>query len=157
MEVNYFTILYWFCHTSTWIRHRYTGVSHPEPRSLLPPHTIPLDRPSAPAPSIQYQFLLYVVPLNLIDIPLQDASNNFTEAVITESGRCEVNSEVKVTQSCLTLCDPMDYTVHGFLQARILEWITFPFFRGSSQLGDRTQFSHIAGRFFTIWANRVAF
>ena len=34
---------------------------------------------------------------------------------------------VKVTQSCLTLCDPMDFTVHGILQARILEWVTFPF------------------------------
>ena len=37
-----FTILYWFCHISTWIRHRYTRVPHPEPSSLLPPHTIPL-------------------------------------------------------------------------------------------------------------------
>ena len=54
MEVNYFTILYWFCHTSTWIHHRYTRVPHPEPRSLLPPCTIPLSRPSAPAPSIQH-------------------------------------------------------------------------------------------------------
>ena len=34
---------------------------------------------------------------------------------------------VKVVQSCLTLCDPMDYTVHGILQARILEWVAFPF------------------------------
>ena len=50
----YFTILYWFCHTSTWIHHRYTHVPHPEPPSLLPPHTIPLGRLSAPAPSIQY-------------------------------------------------------------------------------------------------------
>ena len=41
--------------------------------------------------------------------------------------------EVKVTQSCLTLGDPMDYTVHGILQARILEWVAFPFSRGSSQ------------------------
>ena len=40
--------------------------------------------------------------------------------------------KVKVTQSCLTLCDPMDYTVHGILQARILEWVAFPFSRGSS-------------------------
>ena len=40
--------------------------------------------------------------------------------------------KVKVTQSCLTLCDPMDYTVHGILQARILEWVVFPFW-GSSQ------------------------
>ena len=52
-----FTILYWFCHTSKWIRHRYTCVPHPEPSSLLPPHTIPLGRPSAPAPSIQYHAL----------------------------------------------------------------------------------------------------
>ena len=57
--------------------------------------------------------------------------------------------EVKVTQLCLTLCDPMDYTVHGTLQARILEWIALPFSRGSSQPRDRTQVSPIAGRFFT--------
>ena len=49
------TILYWFCHISEWICHRYTCVPHPEPSSLLPPHTIPLGRPSAPAPSIQYR------------------------------------------------------------------------------------------------------
>ena len=49
-----FTILYWFCHISTWICHRYTRVPHPEPSSLLPPRTIPLGPPSAPAPSIQY-------------------------------------------------------------------------------------------------------
>ena len=43
--------------------------------------------------------------------------------------------EVKVSQSCPTLCDPMDYTVHGSLQARILEWEAFPFSRGSSKPG----------------------
>ena len=42
-------------------------------------------------------------------------------------------SKVKVPQSCLTLCHPMDYTVHGILQARILEWVAFPFPRGSAQ------------------------
>ena len=42
-------------------------------------------------------------------------------------------SEVKVTQLCPTLCDPMDYTFHGILQARILEWVAFPFSRGSFQ------------------------
>ena len=47
-----FKILYWFCHISTCICHRYTWVPHPEPSSLLPPHTIPLGHPSAPAPSI---------------------------------------------------------------------------------------------------------
>ena len=57
MEVNYFTILYWFCHTSTWICHGYIRVPHPEPLSLFPPCTIPLGRLSAPAPSIQYHAL----------------------------------------------------------------------------------------------------
>jgi len=60
--------------------------------------------------------------------------------------------KVKVAQSCLTLCDTIDYTVHGILQARILEWVAFPFSRGSSWPRDRTQVSHIAGRFFTSWA-----
>ena len=62
--------------------------------------------------------------------------------------------EVKVIQSCPTLCNPMDYTVYGILQARILEWVAFPFSRGSSQPRDRIQVSHIAGRFFTSWATR---
>ena len=57
--------------------------------------------------------------------------------------------KVKVAQSCLTLCDPMDYTVHEILQARILEWIAFPFSRGSSQPRNQTQVSCIAGGFFT--------
>ena len=48
----------------------------------------------------------------------------------------------------------MDYTVHGILQARILEWVAYPFSRGSSQPRDQTQISHIAGGFFTIWATR---
>ena len=57
--------------------------------------------------------------------------------------------KVKVAQSCLTLCDPMDYTVHGILQARILEWVAFSYSRGSSQPRDQTQVSHISGGFFT--------
>ena len=61
----------------------------------------------------------------------------------------DMKVKVKVTQLCLTLCDPMDYTVHGILQARILEWVTILFSWGSSQPRDRTQVSYIAGRFFT--------
>ena len=54
--------------------------------------------------------------------------------------------KVKIAQSYLTLCGPMDYRFHGILQARILEWVClFPFFRGSSQPRDQTQVSHIAG------------
>ena len=45
-------------------------------------------------------------------------------------------AQVKVAQSGLTLCDPMDYTVHEILQARILEWVAFPFSGGSSQPRD---------------------
>ena len=59
---------------------------------------------------------------------------------------------VKVAQLCMTLCDPIDYRVHGILQARILEWVAFSFSRGSSQPRNQPQVSHIAGRFFTSWA-----
>ena len=62
---------------------------------------------------------------------------------------CVKTVKVKVTQLCQTLCDPMDYTVHGILQARILEWVAFPFFRGSSPPRDQTHVSPIAGGFFT--------
>ena len=61
---------------------------------------------------------------------------------------------MKVTRSCLTLCDPMDCIVRGILQARILEWVAFPPSRGSSQSSDRTQVFCIAGRFFTSWATK---
>ena len=57
--------------------------------------------------------------------------------------------KVKVAQSCPTLHDPIDYTVSGILQARILEWVAFPFSRGSSQPRDGTQVSRIADGFFT--------
>ena len=66
-----------------------------------------------------------------------------------------VKVKVKVTQVCLTLCDPIDYTVHGIFQARILEWVAIPFSR-SSQPRDQTQISRIAGRSFTVWATREA-
>ena len=56
----------------------------------------------------------------------------------------------------LSLCDPMDYSPPGsslsmgILQARILEWVAFPFSRRSSQPRDQTQVSHIAGGFFIV-------
>ena len=67
-----------------------------------------------------------------------------------------VSEWAKAAQSCLTLCDPMDYTVYEILQAMILEWLAFPFSRGSFQPRDQTQVSHIEGKFFTIWATRKA-
>ena len=65
---------------------------------------------------------------------------------------CKV--KVKVAQSCPTLCNPKAYTVRGILQARILDWVAFPFSRGSSWPRGWTQVSHIARRFFTNWAIR---
>ena len=53
-----FTILYWFCQISKWICHRYTCVPHPEPSSLLPPHTIPLGHILAGYRSLCSFFLL---------------------------------------------------------------------------------------------------
>ena len=69
--------------------------------------------------------------------------------------------KVLVAQSCPTLCHLMDCSppgssVHGILQARILEWVAMPFSRGFSTPRDRTQVSCIAGRSFTIWASREA-
>ena len=63
---------------------------------------------------------------------------------------------MKVAQPYLTLCNPMDYTVHWILQARILEWVTFPLSRGSSQTRNQTRVSCTAGGFFTSWATATA-
>ena len=67
---------------------------------------------------------------------------------------------VLVTQSCLILSSSMDWSspgssVHGILQARILEWTAIPFSRGSSQSRDQTWVSCIAVKFFTAWATRA--
>ena len=66
----------------------------------------------------------------------------------------------EVTQSCPTLCDPVDCSppgssVHGIHQARILKWVGISFSRGSSQPRDWIQVSHIAGRYFTLWDTRA--
>ena len=68
-------------------------------------------------------------------------------------------NESEVTQSCPTLCNPMDCSlprssIHGIFQARVLEWVAVSFSRGSSWPRDWTWVFHIAGRRFTIWATR---
>ena len=64
-------------------------------------------------------------------------------------------SEILVAMSD-SLQPHVDCTIHGVLQARILEWVAFPFSRGSSQTRDQTPVSCTAGRFFTSWATRDA-
>ena len=51
---------------------------------------------------------------------------------------------------------PPGFSVHGILKARTLEWVASPFAKESSQPRNGTQVSHIAGRFFTIWATKEA-
>ena len=84
---------------------------------------------------------------------------NVTEIMVTESLLFYVLWKWKelFVQSNLTLCDTVDCSlpdssVHGILQARILEWVAMPSSRGSSWLRDQTQVSCITDRFFTIWA-----
>ena len=68
---------------------------------------------------------------------------------IPDNRQLSKKCEVKVAQSCPSLCEPMDYTVRGILQARILEWVAFPFPKESSQTMNQTGVSCIAGGFFT--------
>ena len=67
----------------------------------------------------------------------------------------------EVAQSCPTLCNPVDCSlpgssVRGILQARILEWVTISFSRGSSRPSDQTRVSRIGGRRFNLWATKRA-
>ena len=86
-----FIILYWFCHTLTWIHHGCTYVPHPEPPSHLLPHPIPLGHPSAPAPSTLYhalnldwRFILHMImymfqchsPISSCPLPLPQSPKN---------------------------------------------------------------------------------
>ena len=82
--------------------------------------------------------------------------------IIQLSYNCCLFNLVKmlVTLSCLTLWEPMDFSlpsssVHGILQARILEWVDMPTSGGSSWLRNQACFSCIAGRFFTVWDIRI--
>ena len=78
-----------------------------------------------------------------------------TKPQIQEAQRAPKKTNIKksiprhVALSCPTLCNPMDCIVHGIPQDSLLEWVAFPFSRGSSQPRDRTQVSCIAGGFFT--------
>ena len=98
-----------------------------------------------------------------LDYQRTNSEVKWSEVKWSEVKWCDVKwSDVKwceVTQSCPTLCDPVDgsppgSSVHGILQARILEWVAISFSRGSSRPRDRTQVSHTAGRRFNLWATR---
>ena len=80
-----------------------------------------------------YEYFNLLMPSDpsLLDIKLYRArTRDFISG--THVGWMKFPVKVKVAQSCPTLCDPIDYTVHGVLQARILKWVAFPFSRGYS-------------------------
>ena len=88
--------------------------------------------------------LIFLLPVSVISLLIGIVVNG-----------CIHYSESEVAQSCPTLCNPVDCSLpdsslHGILQARILEWVAISFSSGSSQPRDRTQVSHIAGRRFNL-------
>ena len=91
----------------------------------------------------------------MVSKPSEDCEKHMCKELLKEKLSSGVSSylsekvKMKITQSCLILYNPMDYTVHGILQARILEWVAFPFSRGSSQPRDQTQVSRIVVVFLT--------
>ena len=96
-----------------------------------------------------------------IHFPLLSHQRVHFSTIFLESTGYWYFSISEVTQSCPTLgnsmdCSPPGSSVHGILQARILEWVAISFSRGSSWPRDQTQVSFIAGRRFNLWATREA-
>ena len=90
----------------------------------------------------------------------ESLGRNGVAIMVNKSPKCS-ESESESAQSCPTLCDPMDCSLpgsslHGILQARVLEWVAISFSRGSSRPRDRTQVSRIPGRRFNLGATREA-
>ena len=119
----------------------WSGLSCPPPGDLPNPGI----KPMSTSPAVAGEFFTTGTTLTLARLHILC----WIEVGRVESLPCFQSEKVKVAQSCPTVCDPMDYIAHGILQARILEWVAFPFSRGSYQLRDRAKVSHIAGRFFT--------
>ena len=87
--------------------------------------------------------------------------SQFLKSIFLQSKNSVDSYWSEVAQSCPTLWDPVDCSppgssIHGILQARILEWVAISFSRGSSQPRDRIQVSCIASRRFNLWATREA-
>ena len=127
------------------------GANVPSHFSCIPlfaaPWTVACQAPLSMGFSRQeYWIRLPCPPLGDLPNPgIHPVSPELAGRFFTTSTTWEAPPGVKVAQLCRTLCDPMNYIVHGILQARILEWVAFPFSRGSSQPRDRTQVSCIVG------------
>ena len=92
----------------------------------------------------------------LVHILLKPSLKDFEHYFASLWNECKECSEWKSLSHVQLFAIPIDYTVLGILQARIVEWVAFSFSRGSSQPRDWTKVSHISGWFFTSWATREA-
>ena len=97
------------------------------------------------------------MPLSLGNIIFPKEKGGLRESIpgqVDQKSRVS-EEEIRACVSCSVVCDslqlsPPGSSVHGILQARVLEWVVVPFSRVSSRARDRTQDYHIAGRYFTI-------
>ena len=128
---------------------------------VFPPLCKRFHKPMAVQPPKMNLFIMYTMQGTakvLIDIKIHSL---ILKTIHTFSPNKYMKSESVSSQSCPTLCDPMDYilpgsSVHGILQARILEWVAISFSRGSSWPRDWTWVSCIAGRLFYHLSHLVA-
>ena len=142
------TLLIRFPHAPSSIRRRFCS----RERVMGPPREEPLSGPPLSYPLLWNADLSFTsVHKGQLDLMFFDLTPGVSLCV----------PQVLVTQLCVTLCNsmecsPLGSSIHGIFQAKILEWVTIPFSRGSSLRRDRTQVSCIAGRLFTVWATREA-
>ena len=114
-----------------------------------PPHL-----PCPPTPVCLHSYLLVLLTVQALFCFADVAHTAFSNGIFFQKPSLS-ESESEVTQLCLTLCNPVDCSlpgssIHGILQARILEWVAISFSRGSSRPRDRTRVSHIVGRRFNL-------
>ena len=131
----------------------WSGLPFPSPGDLLDPWIEPVSPLSLFC--IAGEFLTAEPPGKPLSFP--DFSKTQTESRMVTVNYCWSD----ITQSCPTLCNPVDCSLpgssdHGIFQARVLEWVAISFSRGSSQPRDRTQVFCIASRLFTVWATLEA-
>ena len=139
--------------------HLILGLEEEIPLTNTPsPYLIPRFAQHAPQALLKLRAILqtHFVNVTIHSFQVRDLSERW-ELYLSECANIPKWSEV--AQLCLTLCDPVDCSppgssIHGILQARILEWVAISFSRGSPQPRNRTQVSRIAGRRFNLWATR---
>ena len=126
------------------------------PSNLFPTQSLSLGSGTVMYVIIQEKHLVFTLPpLFSTPAPSPVLSTSTDMTLIQVPTITFLKNEVKMSLSCVQLCNPMDgslpgYSVHEILQARILEWVAIPFSRESSKPMDQTWVSCIAGRFITI-------